>query len=97
MKDLQIARPRLTRRGFLGSGAALAAGAYWLHPTLGLAADVPTEFDGSKFKLAAPEPNPKYGGVLRIGVTNRPPHFDLHQSPTINNLGSQGCMWSRYL
>jgi hypothetical protein len=34
-------RAQLTRRGFLGTGAALAAGAYGLYPTLGLAADVP--------------------------------------------------------
>ena len=51
---------------------------------------VPLEFDGSKFQLAAPEPNPKRGGTLRIGITMRPPHFDVHQSGTINNLGSQG-------
>ena len=38
------------------------------------------EFDGSKFQLAAPEPNPKHGGMLRIGITMRPPHFDVHQS-----------------
>ncbi|MCW5743780.1 MAG: ABC transporter substrate-binding protein [Alphaproteobacteria bacterium] len=54
---------------------------------------VPNEFDGSKFQLAAPEPNPKKGGVLRYGITMRAPHFDFHQSGTINNLGSQGCMF----
>ena len=47
---------------------------------MGLAADMPNEFDGSKFQLAAPEPNPKRGGVLRYGITSRPPHFDVHQS-----------------
>ena len=51
------------------------------------------EFDGSKFQLAAPEPNPKSGGVLQYGITMRPPHFDFHQSGTINSLGSQGCMF----
>ena len=51
------------------------------------------EFDGSKFQLAAPEPNPKSGGVLKYGITMRPPHFDFHQSGTINSLGSQGCMY----
>ena len=62
MIDPNAARARLTRRGFLGTGAALAAGGYGLYPTHGLAADVPLEFDGSKFQLAAPEPNPKRGG-----------------------------------
>ena len=57
------------------------------------AAGVPMEFDGSKFQLAAPEPNPKSGGVLKYGITMRPPHFDFHQSGTINSLGSQGCMY----
>jgi peptide/nickel transport system substrate-binding protein len=81
------------RRAFLqGSAAALAAG-YGLAPRYGLAADVPLQFDGSKFQLAAPEPNPKRGGVLRYAITNRPPHFDVHQSGTINNLGTQGCMF----
>lgn len=60
MDDARRVRSELTRRGFLGTGTALAAGAYGLYPTLGLAADVPLEFDGSKFQLAAPEPNPKY-------------------------------------
>ena len=45
-------------------------------------ADIPDQFDGTKFQLAAPDPNPKYGGVLRMGITNRVPHFDLHQSGT---------------
>ena len=55
------------------------------------------EFDGSKFQLAAPEPNPKSGGVLRYGITSRPPHFDFHQSGTINSLGSQGCMFDNLI
>ena len=81
------------RRGFMQSGAAALAAAYGLAPRYGLAADVPLQFDGSKFKLAAPEPNPKRGGVLRYAITSRPPHFDVHQSGTINSLGSQGCMF----
>jgi ABC-type transport system substrate-binding protein len=31
--------------------------------------------------------------VLRYAITNRPPHFDVHQSGTINSLGAQGCMF----
>jgi ABC-type transport system substrate-binding protein len=74
-----------------GSAAALAA-AYGLRPDW-VAANVAMEFDGTKFQLAAPEPNPKRGGVLRYGITSRPPHFDVHQSGTINSLGCQGCMF----
>src|SRR5262244_4130981 len=61
------------------------------------AAEVPFEYDGSKFQLAAPEPNPKRGGVLRYGITMRPPHFDVHQSGTINSLGAQGCMFDNLI
>jgi peptide/nickel transport system substrate-binding protein len=94
MRDWRLPQPRLTRRDFLMATAA-AAGAYALPGRVGLAADVPMEFDGSKFQLKALEPNPKSGGVLRYGVTMRPPHFDIHQSGTINNLGSQGCMFDK--
>ena len=89
--------PAWTRRQLLESGirggAAAALGAYALSPGTCLAAEIPREYDGSKFQLAAPEPNPKRGGVLRYGITSRPPHFDVHQSGTVNNLGSQGCMF----
>ncbi len=93
MNDRQFGRPWWTRRGFLQGSAAVMAGIYGLPGRLGHAAEIPYEFDGSKFQLAAPEPNPKSGGVLRYGITMRPPHFDIHQSGTINNLGSQGCMF----
>src|SRR5208337_2167533 len=85
--------PGWGRRGFLQGGAAALAGLYGMAPRYGLAADIPLQYDGSKFQLAAPEPNPKRGGVLRYAITNRPPHFDVHQSGTINNLGAQGCMF----
>jgi peptide/nickel transport system substrate-binding protein len=80
------------RRGFLRGSAAALAGAYGLRAYRGLAA-VPDQFDGTNFQLKAPEPNPKYGGVLRVGLTNRPPHFDVHQSGTYNNLGAMACMF----
>src|SRR5258706_8362904 len=81
-----------TRRDFMAASAAVASGAAGLWPRPGRAA-IPLEFDGSKFQLKAPEANPKSGGVLRYGITSRPPHFDVHQSGTINNLGSQGCQF----
>jgi ABC-type transport system substrate-binding protein len=88
--------PWLTRRGFLGSTAAAMAGAYGL--SLGLSeADIPTTFDGSTFKLQASEPHPKHGGVLRYGVLSAPAHFDVHQSGTVSNLGSQGAMYDNLI
>jgi ABC-type transport system substrate-binding protein len=84
-------RREVLQTGLKGGAAAMAA-AYGLRPDFALA-NVPLEFDGSKFQLAAPEPNPKRGGVLRYGITSRPPHFDVHQSGTINSLGCQGCMF----
>ncbi len=92
MSGNRTTRPWWNRRDILKGGAAAAAGASGLFPDFGLAA-VPMEFDGSKFQLAAAEPNAKKGGVLRYGITSRPPHFDFHQSGTINSLGCQGCMF----
>src|SRR5881394_2239964 len=97
MTDGPVPRFRWNRRDFLKTSAAAAAGAYAMRWGPGLAADVPFEFDGSKFQLAAPEPNPKRGGVLRYGITSRPPHFDVHQSGTINSLGCQGCMFDNLI
>ena len=86
-------RGKLSRRDVMkGSAAAALAVAHGLRPDWAVAA-VPMEYDGRTFQLAAAEPNPKRGGVLRYGITTRPPHFDFHQSGTINNLGSQGCMF----
>jgi peptide/nickel transport system substrate-binding protein len=86
-----------SRRDFIrGSAAMTAAMAVGLAPWRAMA-DVPMEFDGSKFKLAAPEPNPKSGGVLRYGITMRPPHFDVHQSGTINNLASQAVQFDNLI
>ena len=68
-------------------------GAWGLPRVPAQAAKVPAAFDGSKFQLKAPEPNPKSGGVLRYGITSRQPHFDMHQSATVNNIGTQGCMF----
>ena len=74
------ARTSWSRRDVLRGSAAALMGAYGLAPRYGLAADIPMEYDGSKFQMAAPEPNPKRGGVMRYGILNRPPHFDVHQS-----------------
>jgi peptide/nickel transport system substrate-binding protein len=97
MTDPHTTRPWWSRREFLKSSAAVAAGAYGMRWGLGHAAEIPMEFDGSKFQLAAPEPNPKHGGVLRVGIPLRPPHFDVHQSGTIFSLGSQGCMFDNLI
>src|ERR1044071_8735786 len=87
-----------SRRDILRGGSAAAfLGAYGLAPRYGLAANVPLEYDGSKFQMAAPEPNPKKGGVLRYGILNRPPHFDVHQSGTVGNIGTQGCMFDNLI
>ena len=78
-------------------GAAALMGGYGLAPRHGLAADIPYEYDGAKFQMAAPEPNPKRGGVLKYGILNRPPHFDVHQSGTVGNIGTQGCMFDNLI
>src|SRR5499426_3350957 len=85
----------LTRRAFLGTAAGAAAGIYGL--TQGLAAEVPSTFDGKDFKLRAPEPNAKRGGVLRYGTLSAPAHFDVHQSGTVSNMGTQGAMYDNLI
>jgi peptide/nickel transport system substrate-binding protein len=97
MSDPRLRRPWWSRREIIKGGAAMIAGAYGLSPRFGLAAEIPDKFDGTAFKLKAPEPNAKSGGVLRMGLTNRPPHFDVHQSGTFNNLGAQGCMFDNLI
>jgi peptide/nickel transport system substrate-binding protein len=86
-----------SRRDILRGTAAATLGAYGLAPRYGLAADIAYEYDGSKFQMAAPEPNPKRSGVLRYGILNRPPHFDVHQSGTVGNIGTQGCMFDNLI
>ncbi len=97
MTDLRAPRPWWNRRDFLKSSAAVAAGVYSMRWGVAAAADIPLEFDGSKFQLKAAEPNPKHGGVIRMGIPVRPPHFDLHQSGTIFNLGAMGCMFDNLI
>jgi ABC-type transport system substrate-binding protein len=96
MSDKPVTHPWWSRRDFLKTSAAAAA-AYGMPWGPASAADLPMEFDGSKFQLAAPEANPKRGGTLRYGISMRPPHFDIHQSGTINNLGSQACMFDNLI
>jgi peptide/nickel transport system substrate-binding protein len=85
------------RRDFLKGTVAVVAGARGLSSGLGLAAEILDKYDGLAFRLTAPEPNAKSGGVLRMGIPNRPPHFDIHQSGTFFNLGAQGCMFDNLI
>ena len=89
--------PWQTRRQFLQGGAAFVAGAYGLSPSFGLTAEIPDKYDGSKFQLKAPEANAKPGGVLRMGIPTRAPHFDIHQSGTFFTLGAMACMFDNLI
>jgi ABC-type transport system substrate-binding protein len=100
MTEYDSKRSRVNRRSFVKGAAAMGAmtgaGAFGL-PFHAWAQGVPMQYDGSKFQLRAAEPNAKSGGVLKYGITSRPPHFDFHQSGTINSLGSQGCMFDNLI
>jgi ABC-type transport system substrate-binding protein len=92
--DSQQARwDALTRRAFLGIASGAAVGAYGL--SLGVAAEVPSTFDGKDFQLRAPEPNAKRGGILRYGFFGAPAHFDVHQQGA--SIGMQGCMYDNLI
>jgi ABC-type transport system substrate-binding protein len=96
MSDPHTKRRPWTRRDVLKGTAGAMAGLYGFSSWRALAA-IPNEYDGTKFQLKAAEPNAKSGGVLRYGITSRAPHFDVHQSGTINSLGSQGCMFDNLI
>jgi ABC-type transport system substrate-binding protein len=91
--DNREERSRVNRRAFVKGGSAALGATVFGMPWWALAQGVPNEFDGTKFQLKAPEPNPKSGGVMKYAITSRLPHFDFHQSGTINSLGTQGCMY----
>ena len=93
--DSQV--PGLTRRAFLGTAAGAAASIYTMPLILPESPAVSAAYAAADFKLRAPEPNPKHGGVLRYGMTSTPPHFDIHQSGTVNNIGTQGCMYDNLI
>ena len=97
MTSPSTGRPWWSRRDFLKNATAAAAGTYGLSPAFALAAPVPEKFDGSGFKLKAPEPNAKSGGVLRHGMPLRAPHFDIHQAGTIFILGATACMFDNLI
>ena len=83
-----------TRRRLLGTALGATAGAYGL--TQGLT-DTPQVWAAPDFKLRAPEPNAKRGGVLRYGLLSAPAHFDIHQSGTVSNMGTQGAMYDNLI
>ena len=58
-----------TRRALLGTAAGAAFGAYGL--ALGLAAEVPSTFDGTGFQLRRPSPMPGAAGSYATGVSAR--------------------------
>src|SRR5712691_3853962 len=95
MEHQQTRREGWTRRAFLGTTASAAVGASGL--ARGLAAEVPRTFDGTGFQLRAPEPHAKRGGVLRYGILSAPAHFDVHQSGTVSNMGTQGAMYDNLI
>jgi peptide/nickel transport system substrate-binding protein len=97
METYHSKAPWLTRRAFLGTAAGIAASVYGLPLLLPEHPALPAAYAAADFTLRAPEPNPKYGGILRYGMTSTPPHFDIHQSGTVNNMGTQGCMYDNLI
>jgi ABC-type transport system substrate-binding protein len=85
----------LTRRGFLGGVVGAAVGGYGL--SLSGLGDVPRVWAAPDFKLRAAEPQAKRGGVLRYGILSAPAHFDVHQSGTVSNIGTQGAMYDNLI
>ena len=97
MNDPHAAHARLSRRGFLGAGAAMAAGGYGLAPRYGLARRHPDAIRRLSSSWPRRSQTRSTAACCAMGITNRPPHFDVHQSGTINNLGSMGCMFDNLI
>ena len=75
-KERSSVNRRVNRRAFVKGGSAALGATVFGMPWWAFAQGVPNEFDGSKFQLKAPEPNPKSGGVMKYAITSRLPHFD---------------------
>ena len=74
------------RRGFLkraGIAAAGLVGGQFAASAAAVAQDATVKAD----------PAVKRGGTLRFGVNSAPAHFDVHQSGTVGNVGTQGPMY----
>src|SRR5499433_1311197 len=84
-----------TRRALLSTVAGSALGMYGL--TRGVLGEPPKVWAAPDFKLQAPEPTAKRGGVLRYGILSAPAHFDVHQSGTVSNVGTQGAMYDNLI
>ena len=84
-----------TRRALLGTAAGSALGVYGL--ARGVLGDRTKAWAAPDFKLQAPEPTAKRGGVLRYGILSAPAHFDVHQSGTVSNIGTQGAMYDNLI
>jgi len=78
--------PRLSRRTFLKRAGLVGvgvAGTPLIAPLRASAQDATVKAD----------PGVKRGGTLRFGVNSAPAHFDVHQSGTVGNVGTQGPMY----
>ena len=79
---------RMDRRTFLArAGAAGMIASRLSAPTPVSAQDATVKAD----------PAARRGGTLRYGVNSAPAHFDVHQSGTVGNVGTQGPMYDTLL
>ena len=95
MHEHDVPPEGVTRRDFLATVASAAVGASGL--TLGVPEEMPQAWAAPDFMLRAAEPHAKRGGVLRYGALSAPAHFDVHQSGTGSNIGTQGAMYDNLI
>ena len=97
MRHPLFARPEWTRRDFLQRSAAVAAGVYGMRSG---PRPMPLKYRQIR-RLEVPAGGARAQSQTRRraahGHPDRPPHFDLHQSGTIFNLGAMGCMFDNLI
>ena len=97
MTDQRSKRPQWNRRDVRRRAAPPLAAAYGLPCRDCAQAQCPTSSTAPSSSSRRPSPTRSAAACCATASPRRPPHFDVHQSGTINNLGSQGCMFDNLI
>ena len=86
-----------SRRGFLKARRRRGGGAYGLSSRRGACRHPRSSSTARNSSSRRRSPTQTRRRAALSASPMRPPHFDVHQSGTINNLGAQGCMFDNLI